>query len=379
MKKIFLAVAFIFVMAVQNIAGAVEYNSVDWSSAPSFSSKAEFIKYIQACEKNFKTFIPVVFTNGLFVKVDEFSNFYKNAQYTNITWWENKSQKISQVVYEVGIYPGAKILNAYRTGNISNLTGEERKLYNIAVKIVKEAKNKPTPLQQELFIHEKITALATYYTVNTNAKTPRHCTAIGALIDGSANCQGYSDAFYMLGQMAGFNVGKMTGFSNGTPHVWNTIEFGDGKVYAVDVTHDDDSFSGGSHYNSYVYFNAPLEILKTTHTWQAAHNPKLQPTIDGRYFYCTSEFNETDGKIFGFHSRTAEDALGYIAQRIVKEGKPFSLGMAPYDGQYADTKFSLNRLVREILPERYNWYGKAKMGVVKRGNWIFYTVEAIAN
>ena len=55
------------------------------------------------------------------------------------------------------------------------------------------------------------------------------------------------------------------------------------------------------------------------------------------------------------------------------------MGMAPYDGQYADTKFSLNRLVREILPERYNWYGKAKMGVVKRGNWIFYTVEAIAN
>ena len=83
--------------------------------------------------------------------------------------------------------------------------------------------------------------------------------------------------------------------------------------------------------------------------------------------------------MFGFYSNSAEDALGYIAERIAKGGWRMSWGMAPYNSRYADTKFSLNRLVREILPNNYNWYGKAKMSVVRRGNWLFYTVEATAN
>ena len=381
MKKNILAVVFILVMAIQNIAGAADYNSVDWDSAPSFNSKAEFIKYIKDCEKNCQTFIPVIFTNGLFVKADEFPNIYKNAQYTNVTWWNNKSQKIFQVVYEVGIYPGAKVAYAYKTGKTQILNGEERRLYNIAVQIVNAAKVKHTPLQKELYLHEKITELATYYTVNTNSKTPRHCTAIGALIDGRANCQGYTDAFYMLGQMAGFNVGKMTGNANNGAHVWNTIEFGDGKVYAVDVTFDDASFKfdRNREYNSYIYFNAPMEILQTTHTWQAAYNPKLQTKIDNRYFYYTTEFNATQGKMFGFYSISAENALNYIAQRIAKDGYQISTGMTPYNAKYADINFSLNRLIKEILPNNYNWYGMGKMSVVRRGNWMFYTVEANAN
>ena len=381
MKKIFLAVAFIFIMAVQNIAGATNLNSVDWDSAPRFNNKAAFVKYIQDCERNCKSYIPVIFGNGVFVNADEFLNIYKNAQYTNILWWNGKDGKPAKVLYEVNIYPGAKVAYAYNTGKTQILTGDEHRLYNIATKIVNAAKRQPSILQRELYIHEKITEMVSYYNVNTNAKTPRHCTAVGALIDGRANCQGYADAFYMLGTMAGFNVGKMTGNSNNGPHVWNTINFGDGRVYAVDVTFDDASFTfeKRNEYNSYIYFNAPLEILKTTHTWNAAYSPKLQPVIDGRYFYYTTEFNDTNGKQFGFYSNSAEDALGYIAERIAKGGWRMSWGMAPYNSRYADTKFSLNRLVREILPNNYNWYGKAKMSVVRRGNWLFYTVEATAN
>jgi hypothetical protein len=119
--------------------------------------------------------------------------------------------------------------------------------------------------------------------------------------------------------------------------------------------------------------------MKTTHTWKAAYNPKLQATIDGRYFYATQEFGNTNGKYFAFHSKTAEDALQYIAKRIARDGWRMSLGMAPFNNQYSSTKFSLNRLVHEILPKQYNWYGYIKMSVVRRGNWLFYTVDATAN
>ena len=376
MKKFILTVILVFTLLIQNITSAADYNSIDWNSAPRFGDKQSFINYIKDCEKNCKTFIPVVFTNGLFVDVDEFSKIAKQYQYTSMQWWDTGNGRREKILYEVGIYPGAKVEYAYRTGNTSILSNDEKKLYNLAIKIVNEASRQPTELQKELYLHEVITERVSYYTTNTNENAPRHCTALGALLDGRANCQGYSDAFYMLGRMAGFKVDRMSGKANRNPHVWNTIDFGDGRIYAVDVTFDDPSFTDGSNYNSYIYFNAPLEILQATHTWEAAYNPKIYPKIDGRYFYFTQEFNDTNGEIFGFHSNTADDALGYIAQRIAKENKNLSWGMAPYSQNYANTGFSLNRLVREILPKNYNWYGSAKMSVSRRGNWIFFTVDA---
>lgn len=380
MRKKFLAAVFLVMSMFQNVASAADFNGVDWKNAPTFSTKAEFVRYVQDCEKNCTESIAVVFKGDLFVKTEELLKIYKNAQYANITWWNDRNGKPAQVLYELKVYPGAKIEYAYRTGKTSILTPEEKKLYNLALKIVRDAAKRPTPLLKELYIHEKITEYAAYYTRNTSEKAPRHCTAIGALLDGKANCQGYADAFYMLGRMAGLNVGKMSGHSSDGAHVWNTIEFGDGRIYAVDVTFDDASyqFADNSEYNSYVYFNAPQEIMLTTHTWEAAYNPKLVQKVDGRYFYHTKEFWDTGGKYFGFYVNRAEDALNFIARRI-SEGRELSYGMAPYDARYGNLEFALNRLVREILPQKYDWYGSVKMSVTHRGNYLFYIADAKKN
>ena len=379
-KNIFTAI-FIFTLLLQNLASAADFDKVDWNSAPRFGDKKSFMEYLITCENKCQTRVPVVFTDGLFVNVEECLKMTKNSQYVYAKWLNDKNGKPRQVLYELNIYPGAKVAYAYRTGNTSALSAEEKQLYNVAVKIVNAANQKSTPLLKEHYIHEKITEMVTYYNANTNSKTPRHCTAVGALLDGKANCQGYADAFYMLCKMLGFNVSKMSGWANNESHVWNTIEFGDGRIYGVDVTWDDASFSfaDSGEYNNYIYFNAPLEIMQTTHTWEAAYNPQLYPRLDGRYFYYTQEFWDTDGRFFAFHSSTAEDALGYIAQRIAKEGRRLSWGMAPYDSRYADVKFCLNLLVKDILPNRYQWYGYVKMNVAVRGKWLFYTVDAVAN
>ena len=377
MKKIILAAVFIFALLIQNISSATDLNSVDWNNAPHFSNKADFISYIKNCENNCVSTAAVVFSGGLFVDVNEFVKISKHTQFAKVTWWNGKNNRPEKVLYEMTFYPGTKVAYAYRTGNTSILSAEEKKLYNVAVQIVNAANQQPTTLQKELYIHDEITGRVTYLNKKSNSNTPRHCNALGALLDGRANCQGYADSFYMLGTMAGFNIGKMTGVANNQPHVWNTINFGDGRIYGVDVTFDDASFKfDGGEYNNYIYFNAPLEIMKSTHRWEAGYNAALFPSLDGRYFYYTQEFQETGGKKFAFHSSTAENALGYIAQRIADEGWQLSWAMAPYDSRYANLKFSLNRLVKEILPNRYRWAGYVKMSVAKRGNWIFYTVDA---
>ena len=378
MKKIILSLVLILTAIFQNIASAADYNSVDWDRAPHFNNTADFANYVRECAKNCQSSIPAIFDNGSFVEAGEVIKIYKNTNAASCTRWTNNRDRSVRVLYELNVYPGARVEYAYRTGNTSILTNEERKLYNIAVEIVREAKRQPNSLLKEYYIHEKITERVTYYNLQGGSETSRHLTAIGALIDGKANCQGYTDAFYMLGRMAGLNVGRMSGNAAGGPHAWNTIEFGDGRYYGVDVTFDDASFrfAGSGEYNNYIYFNAPLEIMTATHSWEAAYNPAIYPKIDSRYFYCTPEFQKSDGKYFAFHSKTAEDALGYIAQRIAKQGYRLSWGMAPYNSKYANLNFSIDRLTKEILPRRYSWYGQIKMSVVHRGNWLFYIVDA---
>ena len=92
----------------------------------------------------------------------------------------------------------------------------------------------------------------------------------------------------MLGRMMGWNVGRIGGSSNGGVHAWNWIDFGDGKVYCVDVTQDTDFFDFKEHggkVRGYLFFNAPEEILAVNHTWDKDLLPNLQKTIDGRYSY----------------------------------------------------------------------------------------------
>ncbi len=381
MRKMILSVIFILALIIQSVASAADFNSVDWSKAPRIGNKNDFAAYIRNCERNNQTLIPMYIANDLVIKGDEFLKFTNLTQYVNATF-EYVNGKPNRVLYEIMIYPGAKVVYAYRTGNTSILDENERQLYAKAIKIVGEAKRQPTPLRRELYIHDAITQASTYYNEKDNHLGAHHLTAVGALLEGRANCQGYADAFYMLGTMCGFNVGKINGVADNGPHVWNTIEFGDGKYYCVDVTWDDASFKmngSNSEYNNYIYFNAPLEIMQTTHRWEKAYYPTLQSKVDGRYFYMTKEFSDTRGKYFGFHSRTAEDALNYIARRVADEGCRLSWAMAPYSSKYADSSFVGRHLTNEILPQYYNFYGSTRISVTHRGNYLFFTVDAVRN
>ncbi len=293
MKKMLLIATIISILLFQNIASAADFLSVDWDNVPEISNKTDFVDYVLKCENNCQEVIPLVCTEGFFVNLEEFLRIAKNAQHAKITWLDNEEENYALVLYEIKIYPGAKVAYAFSTGDISILTVDEMQLYNEAVKIVEKVNcNNPSELQKELLIHDEITRRASYIDVEFGDEILRSCNAFGALLDGQANCQGYADAFYMLGTMCGFNVGKIQGTTNGVSHVWNTIEL-DGKYYGVDVTWDDASFkmNDGREYNNYIYFNAPLEIMQVRHKWDSAYAPALQSTIDNKYFYKAREFS----------------------------------------------------------------------------------------
>ena len=86
-------------------------------------------------------------------------------------------------------------------------------------------------------------------------------TCIGAILDGKANCQGYTDAFYLLCNLAGIETHKVFG-SAGEGHCWNAVRL-DGWQYTVDVTFND-SYIEDPNERNYIWYNNALDMNQYT-------------------------------------------------------------------------------------------------------------------
>lgn len=171
---------------------------------------------------------------------------------------EEKLLRITDPSY----YPGWRIVSAWKRGDTQALTQEESAVMQAALELVEQAQAETDgDLALELWLHDWLCRNVSYDSPDMDVPTEeylqlRQLTCVGAVLDGAANCQGYTDAFYLLGTLAGLEVGKLSGDADG-PHTWNVICL-DGIWYFVDVTFDD-SDSIGSDAWSYTWFNCAYD------------------------------------------------------------------------------------------------------------------------
>ena len=193
---------------------------------------------------------------------------------------------------EPSYYAGTRILHAAKTGDFSFLTPEELSAYDTAMAVVNQAKaNTSSDLQLEKALHDYLCQTVTYVgfedVVLPEDNTPHTIlTAVGALVYGQANCQGFSDAFYLLGELAGFQVRRQDGWDTGEPHRWNTIER-NGQWYIVDVTYDASSGDAGNRPLNYQWFNIGLDLC-VSRTWNTvSETAPVAAITDTSLFYYT--------------------------------------------------------------------------------------------
>jgi len=103
-----------------------------------------------------------------------------------------------------------------------------------------------------------VIAAATEYDQRLSS-LPNPFQAYDALVNGSAVCQGYAQAFYWLCRMEGISCWYCTGTatSRNAPHAWNLIDTAEGVLY-MDVTWYDDA-SIDDHYRDGKY----IHLFKT--------------------------------------------------------------------------------------------------------------------
>lgn len=174
-----------------------------------------------------------------------------------------------------------------------------------------------------LFVHDYLIDNITYesnYTEDNEFTRSCH-SAYGALINGRAVCDGYSEAFELIMDQLGIDC--MVVSSSAMNHAWNLVKV-DGKWYHIDLTHDDpivnrlghDLYGTVKHDNflmSDEYVKNPKNSRSYHPSWETV-TPETSTDYDTWPLRdCQTFFIEIDGSLY--YADTSADGF------LVKEDK----------------------------------------------------------
>lgn len=99
---------------------------------------------------------------------------------------------------------------------------------------------------------------------DTTHKAENSHNMYGALINGTAVCEGYAESFMYITRLCGIECIMVNGTLSGVSHVWNMVKL-DGEWYHIDVTSDDPILKGGEQVLRFEYFNLTETEIKKSH------------------------------------------------------------------------------------------------------------------
>ena len=266
-----------------------------------------------------------------------------NCGVMRLSWTRYRAQRRIEIK-EIEYYPGFRAARAWSMERLDLLTREELLLLDRAQQLVfQAAEESRTPLELARWLHDEL-CRSVVYTRSPDGKSTCD-SAIGALQEGRAECDGYADAFYLLCTLAGFKVGFQHGTTvesaDGSMHLWNVLEW-EGLWYHVDVTWDDIDDPQSPDIACYRYFNIGSDMFYD-HFWDSELTlcPLSAYTDWNRFFYTCAQAGEQG---FGLYCSSLEDAAQYIAGR---RARGMSDAHVMVDGRYENGQL-LNETIKNV-------------------------------
>lgn len=142
--------------------------------------------------------------------------------------------------------------------------------------------------EKELALHDWLAEHCAY-----SAQSQSAYTAYGALVEGSAACEGYAKAMQLLLARAGIEsfliTGQVEADGEALGHMWNVVEL-NGENYHLDVTWD--APQGGDGLIQHTYFNLSDEEISSDHFGFDAHGISCK-AVKENFFRRTGAFFES--------------------------------------------------------------------------------------
>jgi len=183
-------------------------------------------------------------------------------------------------ISNISLYPGYEILRSIEAGTEDKLPSKLKKTLAEA-RSMAEACRTPDPLETAKNIQSVLCSRVRYAYMTNKSDVD---TAVGALLNGTADCDGYADAFYLVGSLAGLEVRYQHGFASSydledhklvtESHMWNLLKL-DGSWRVVDVC-----WADGEEEIIYTWFNIGRDRASRSRTWQEDLSVPLLETTD---------------------------------------------------------------------------------------------------
>lgn len=191
---------------------------------------------------------------------------------------------------DMSLYDTSAIRDAWKKGDPSGLSKEDRKTYDAAKKVLNKAlKDGMSDYEKEFAIYDWIVNHVDYdWTHQDHGKeTPRESfTPYGGLVNHTAVCLGYATTFQLLCDLAGVECVTVPGaaFSSQEDHGWNMVRL-NGEWYCVDATWDANARERADRGRpeDWSYFNVTSQdMVDSDHQWDYANTPEATATDRGQ-------------------------------------------------------------------------------------------------
>ncbi|MBQ6551974.1 MAG: hypothetical protein IJL78_11260 [Lachnospiraceae bacterium] len=250
------------------------------------------------------------------------------------------------VIHVNSYYPGQEILRALENETEDELPERLQETLESARELAEACENED-PVETARAIHDALCERIVY---TDDDETDEDDTAIGALLNGEANCDGYSDAFLLAGTLAGLDVRYQHGdslvqgssiisFGDSVTHMWNLILVDD-TWRMVDVTWDDDEEG-----IDYTWFNIGADRASRTHTWNEEMTVEMLEETD------LSGRPDTEFRIL------SEEDLNDALNTVFSNGMTYA-SLIFDDEEYTDYEAALDYVRNHIDHQYYYSWGK---------------------
>lgn len=177
----------------------------------------------------------------------------------------------------------------YNIENEIELNAQINNINDVLDQIISNTKNM-NEFDTELYIHDQICGMSTYYKYNNINDVPEECHSIyGCLISKKAVCDGLSKALMLALNKAGIESIIVTGNLQDQAHAWNMVKLDD-EWYHVDITSNKSIKSDGNEKIIHSYFNITDTQIKTTNSLDMEGKLPIANSTKYNYYIQTDKF-----------------------------------------------------------------------------------------
>ena len=252
----------------------------------------------------------------------------------------------------------------YLVKDKSDLNKKITEIKNVMDPIVKDAKNMDK-FNAELYIHDKICEMCTYYKYSNIEDVPEEChTVYGCLVKKQAVCDGLSKALQIMLDKVEIDNILVTGDLQNQAHAWIMVKLDD-NWYHVDIT-SNKSVRDQNEKEEIIhsYFNITTESIKKTNSIDTEEQLPEANASEYNYYLKTDKYINTT------------DNFTYKLKSILKNNKNASLvefatdprlSTVPEKMSYVLQDSNYSEYVNKAL-NRFNYYNVLNSYILLKNN-----------